>query len=367
MKKINGILIALILIAIHVALFFILVGKSGDELMDKQINNNQNQITSTDNKSNTTQTNLEPIESVQPGAIRSAKENLDDPNLSKIYNPTSEPGKLRSDNPNRLTKKNYDVLIGDPYQGAIVVDAHTGKILIEERANAYSYPASVTKLMTLLVCLEAIDKGEIDLTDRIKINDEIYNIGGSQLYLDPRETNLTVKDMLYGIMVHSANDAARALGLHISGSRSLFVERMNKRAKIIGMTATHYVSDHGLPPDNQTQPDISTAYDIALLALACLRHPETLTYTGTELIYLRDGKTMLATRNTLAKKVDGYAGCDGLKTGYHGRGGWSLVATAERNGRRIISVVLGSPDKDTRNDISRRLLDRGFEKIEANR
>ena len=156
MKKINGILIALILIVIHMALFFILVGKSGDELMDKQINNNQNQITSPDVISNTEQTNFEHS------------------NLTKFYNPTSEPGKLRSDNPNRLTKKNYDVLIGDPYQGAIVVDAHTGKILIEERANAYSYPASVTKLMTLLVCLEAIDKGEINLTDRIKINDEIY-------------------------------------------------------------------------------------------------------------------------------------------------------------------------------------------------
>ena len=172
--------------------------------------------------------------------------------------------------------------------------------------------------------------------------------GGSQLYLDPRETDLTVEDMLYGIMVHSANDAARALSLHVAGSKAAFIERMNQRARRIGMMATRYVSDHGLPPEDQTQPDISTPYDIALLALACLRHPETLTYTSTELIYLREGKTMLATRNALAKRVDGYAGCDGLKTGYHKRGGFSLVATATRNGRRIVSVVLGSPDKETK-------------------
>ena len=121
-------------------------------------------------------------------------------------------------------------------------------------------------------------------------------------YISIKRNKLNCKRYVIWNYGHSANDAARALGLHISGSRSLFVERMNKRAKIIGMTATHYVSDHGLPPDNQTQPDISTAYDIALLALACLRHPETLTYTGTELIYLRDGKTMLATRNALQKK-----------------------------------------------------------------
>ena len=99
---------------------------------------------------------------------------------------------------------------------------------------------------------------------------------------------------------------------------------------------------------------------MALLSLACLRHPETLRYSSTELKYIRGGETMLATRNALAKRVDGYVGCDGLKTGYHSKGGWSLAATAERNGRRVISVVLGSPDKKTRNDTSRKLLDKGF-------
>ena len=299
--------------------------------------------------------------------VAEMNQEIREPDSNGIYTPSSEPGRLRSDRSARYSEQNYAELVGDPYQCAIVVDAQSGEILVEERAHAFGYPASITKLMTLLVCLEAIDQGKIALSDRVKITDEVWNVKGSQLYLDPRETDLTVEDMLYGIMVHSANDAARALSLHVAGSKATFVERMNQRARRIGMVATRYVSDHGLPPKDQTQPDISTPYDIALLALACLRHPETLTYTGTELIYLREGKTMLATRNALAKRVDGYAGCDGLKTGYHKRGGFSLVATAERNGRRIISVVLGSPDKDTRNAVSRGLLDRGFEVLEARR
>ena len=287
--------------------------------------------------------------------------------LPTIYTPASEPGRLRNDRPDRRTTRNYSSLKETPYHGAIVVDARSGKILFEERAGTYGYPASVTKLMTLLLTLEAIDRGETALNDRVRITAEAASIGGSQLWLDTRETDLMVEDLLYGIMVHSANDAARALSIHVAGSRAAFVERMNQRARELGMNATRYVTDHGLPPGDSSQPDISTPYDIALLSLACLRHPKTLTYSGTELHYLREGATMLATRNALAKRVDGYAGCDGLKTGYHQRGGWSLAATAERNERRILSVVLGSPDKATRNAISRQLLDRGFEALETNR
>ena len=282
-----------------------------------------------------------------------------------IYIPRNEPGCISAERTERTTQRNYERLVADPYHGAIVIDAQSGRILFEERAGAYGYPASVTKLMTLLLTLEAIDRGEIQLSDRVLINNEVAGIGGSQLYLDPKEKNFSVEDMLYGIMVHSANDAARALGIHVAGSKAAFIERMNQRAKELGMRSTRYVSDHGLPPEDLSQPDISTAYDIALLSLACLRHPDTLTYSGRELIYLRDGDTMLATRNALAKRIDGYDGCDGLKTGYHKRGGWSLAATAERNGKRIVSVVLGSPSKDVRNAVSRRLLDRGFQIMES--
>lgn len=367
MKKSNGTLIALLLIAIHAVLFFVLMGQAGERAMDKKSTEISHPIVSDD---------ISPASKAVESLVAEMNQLTQaipepEPKMASgsngIYTPSSETGRLRSDRSARHSQQNYAELVDDPYQCAIVVDAQTGEILVEERAHAFGYPASVTKLMTLLVCLEAIDRGEINLNDRVKITDEVWQVGGSQLYLDPRETDLTVEDMLYGIMVHSANDAARALSLHVAGSRAAFVERMNWRAQEIGMSATRYVSDHGLPPENQTQPDISTPYDIALLALACLRHPETLTYTGTELIYLREGNTMLATRNALTKRIDGYVGCDGLKTGYHKRGGFSLVATAERNGRRIVSVVLGSHDKDTRNAVSRRLLDQGFETLEARR
>lgn len=278
--------------------------------------------------------------------------------------PGTRKGYLRSDLPNRRTTKVYPKLVGEPCRGAIVVDARTGKILYENHATTYCYPASITKLMTMLIVLEQIDSGVIHLGDKVKITNEVAKIGGSQVWLDPRETHFTVEDLLYALMVHSANDSARALALHVAGSKAVFVDMMNQKARELGMNATTYHSDHGLPPSGGAQPDISTPYDIAILSLAALRHPETLRYTSTELKYIRGGETMLATRNTLAKRVDGYQGCDGLKTGYHGIGGWSLSSTAERNGRRVLSVVLGAPDKATRNATSRKLLDKGFQALD---
>ena len=270
MKKSNVTLIALLLIAVHAILFFVLMGQSGESAMDKQPKETPRPIFSEDHS--TSSNRVDPL-------VTEMNQEIREPDSNGIYTPSSEPGRLRSDRSARYSEQNYAELVGDPFQCAIVVDAQTGEILVEERAHAFGYPASITKLMTLLVCLEAIDCGEITLSDRVKITDEVWHVGGSQLYLDPREIDLTVEDMLYGIMVHSANDAARALSLHVAGSKASFIERMNLRAQKIGMAATRYVSDHGLPPEDQTQPDISTPYDIAILALACLRHPETLTYT----------------------------------------------------------------------------------------
>ena len=149
-----------------------------------------------------------------------------------IYIPRNEPGCISAERTERTTQRNYERLVADPYHGAIVIDAQSGRILFEERAGAYGYPASVTKLMTLLLTLEAIDRGEIQLSDRVLINNEVAGIGGSQLYLDPKEKNFSVEDMLYGIMVHSANDAARALGIHAASSKA-FIERMNQRERAV--------------------------------------------------------------------------------------------------------------------------------------
>lgn len=343
MKKLKLTFIIICLLIIHIILFMVLLQnpKNNNSIDKKTIDNNlliiSNNVTGLKMKSSKT----------------------------TIYTPSKEIGCIRVDRENRKTTKNFRKLTHDPYHGAIVIDAISGKILFEKHASSFCYPASVTKLMTLLITLEAIDRGEISKNDRIHINSEISGVGGSQLYLDPRETDFTVEDMLYGIMVHSANDAARALSIHIAGSKNAFVKLMNNKAKNLGMNSTIYYSEHGLPPeDDNKQPDISTPYDMALLALACLRHPETLNYTSKELIYLGKRQVMCVTRNALTKKIGGYIGCDGLKTGFIDRGGWSLIATASRNNQRIVSVVLGCKERDVRDSISRNLLDKGFELIE---
>ncbi len=360
MKKSNVTLIATVLIALHVLVFSIIIGSCNDKV------ESFTPIPTAPAPAPEPLANFAipevtiPVEVVEmtPGQPRET-----------IAVPGSRAGYLRSDRPNRRTAKVYPNLVGTPYRSAIVVDARTGKILYENRATAYAYPASVTKLMTLLITLEQIDAGNISLDDKVAITKEGLGVGGSQIYLDARESGVfTVNDLLNAVVIHSACDAARVLGIHVAGSKEAFIDMMNQKARELGMNSTVYHSEHGLPPGGGNQPDISTAYDVAILSLACLRHPETLRYTGTKLTYLplspiRKEKFMLANRNALVGK-DPYSGCDGLKTGYHKIGGWSLAATAEQNGRRVISVVLGSPNKNTRNATTRKLLDKGFSALE---
>jgi len=358
MNKIGTILIAIILVALHLLAFTLLVWQKEPDAQQPEPVPSAFEPHQTKNKPSPE--SVPPLESLEPVTM-----NTDYPIVKEPPSP-EKVGYLQKNQPDRRTDKVYKKLIGNPYQGAIVVDADTGKILFEDRASAYAYPASITKLMTLLIMLEAVEAQRIALSDMVKITDEVARIGGSQAYLDPRES-FTVDEMLYAMIVHSANDAARALSLHISGSREAFVKIMNRRAREIGMNATVYHTDNGLPPGNGRQPDISTAYDIALLCMEVLKHPLALRYTGTELSYLRNGKFMLATRNELIKRVGGYKGCDGLKTGYHSAGGWSIAATARHGGQRIIAVVLGCPSKSVRTKTVITLLDKGFQVLEKNR
>jgi D-alanyl-D-alanine carboxypeptidase len=378
MKKSNVAIIATVLIAVHLLVFVVLIGTRNA----KRARNPQ-PVSSVSTAPQPAprpapapefkvpelqieapgiagpQVEIVPVEAV---AMPQAKPR---PNIASTSNIA---GYLRSDRPNKRTTRVFPELVGDPYQSAIVVDARTGKILFEDRAAVYSYPASLTKLMTLLITLEQIDAGNIHLTDKVAITPEGLGVGGSQCYLDVRESGaFTVDDLLNAVIIHSACDAARILGIHVAGSKEAFIDMMNQKARELGMNSTVYHSEHGLPPDAGQQPDISTAYDVAILCLACLRHPETLGYTSTKLAYLplspiRKERFMLANRNVLVGK-EPYPGCDGLKTGYHKIGGWSLAATAERNGQRVVSVVLGAPDKNTRNDTTRKLLDKGFQAL----
>jgi D-alanyl-D-alanine carboxypeptidase (penicillin-binding protein 5/6) len=377
MKKSNVTIIAAILIILHTFIFMALVGKKND----KKQSNKQPPAAQTSPATEPDFTEFEIPEVTIPAALPLAP--MPEPVVMPveivemkptapreiIATPSNQAGYLRADRPDKRTKQVYSELKNDPYQSAIVVDARTGKILYENRATVYSYPASITKLMTMLLVLEQIDAGRIHLDDRVEITPEIAGIGGSGVYLDVRESGeFTVENMLRALMVHSANDAAATLAVHTAGSIDAFVEMMNKKARELGMNSTTYHSPHGLPPGNGLQPDISTAYDIAILSLAALRQPRTLDYTSTKLAYLplssiRDEKFMLANRNPLVGRKP-YEGCDGLKTGYHTAGGSSLTATAKRGDNRVVAVILGCPNKNVRDVEVRKLLDKGFAALE---
>lgn len=246
-----------------------------------------------------------------------------------------------------------------PYLGAIAVDAATGDVLFEDQADVQGYPASVIKLMDLLIVLEKIEEGALKLDDPITISAEVSKIGGSQVYLKEKEV-FPVEDLLYAMMVQSANDAATALATYVGGTKDGFVELMNEKAKALGMSNTELHSVHGLPPGPGQEPDVTTARDLALLCRELLKRPDTLKYTSTMERGFRDDTFVMRNHNPLLRTVDG---CDGLKTGYFSKAGYAVAATAQRKGDRVIVVILGSPDKNIRGEKAAELLAKGFLEI----
>jgi serine-type D-Ala-D-Ala carboxypeptidase (penicillin-binding protein 5/6) len=257
-------------------------------------------------------------------------------------------------------------LARSPYLGAIVVDAGTGQVILEDNADAVGYPASVTKLMTFGVVMDRVRAGQLKLDDLVTASAAAANTGGSQIYLKHGEV-FTVDELLYALMVQSANDAAVALAEHVGGSRAAFVELMNQKAQALGLTATAFHSPHGLPPSaKQGQlPDETTARDIAAVSRDLLRHGDILRYSAVRERTIRQGAAnpfVMRNHNNLLGKI---AGCDGLKTGYFSAAGYSLSATAERGGRRIIAVVLGAQDRLERDVKTKELLERGFASLQS--
>ncbi len=244
----------------------------------------------------------------------------------------------------------------EPYAAALVLDAANGETLFARNADKPIYPASVLKLMVLLVTLDHVEKGYITLDDMVPVTVEAYKMGGSQVYLDPKE-QFSVNDMLYALMIQSANDAAVALATYVAGSKERFVELMNQQARHLGMEHTHFYSVHGLPPATGQQVDVSTARDLGKLALALAKRPLVFTYTGVKVRDFRGGQFVMRNHNHLLEKVEG---CDGFKTGYFNAAGFSIIATAKRRGRRIIAIVMGSADPKVRDTQATELLARGF-------
>ncbi len=244
----------------------------------------------------------------------------------------------------------------DPYISALMVDADTGKVLFADHENTAVYPASVLKLMDLLVLLDRIKDGSLRLDEMVPVTREAAKTGGSQVYLDPRE-QFPVEELLYALMVQSANDAAVALADHVAGSKEGFVALMNQKAGELGMKDTHFYSVHGLPPDEGQKPDVTTAHDLAILCRELAKRPEALKYTGTKERGFRGDTFIMRNHNHLLGEIEG---CDGFKTGYFQAAGFSMAVTAKRGGVRIIAIVMGSMNRKVRDAKAAELLAKGF-------
>ena len=244
-------------------------------------------------------------------------------------------------------------------KSAVLMDFSTGEVLYSFNENQKLYPASVTKIMPMLIFMEELEKGTIKLTDTVKTSSNASSKGGSQIWLKEGEV-MTVDDLLKATAIGSANDAVTALGEHIAGSEEAFVALMNEKAKAMGMNNTTFENCSGL--DDETKNHFSTAYDIALMSRALLKHKDISKYTTVWMDTLREGKTQLVNTNKLVRF---YKGTTGLKTGTTSRAGYCLSASAERNGLHLIAVVMGADSSNERFDGAKAMLDWGFANFET--
>ncbi|TVY11548.1 D-alanyl-D-alanine carboxypeptidase family protein [Paenibacillus cremeus] len=238
---------------------------------------------------------------------------------------------------------------------AVILDADTGTIIYEKNKDAKLPPASITKIMTMLLIMEALDQGKIKMDEKVRTSEYAASMGGSQIFLETGE-EMTVQDMLKGIAMASGNDASVAMAEKIAGSEEAFVRLMNERAQQLGMKNTRFFNANGLPADNH----VSSAYDIALMSRELLKHDEITKFTGAYQDYLRKESPKPFWLVNTNKLVRFYSGADGLKTGYTGEAKFCLSATAKRDNFRVISVVMGEPDTKTRNAEVTKLFDYAF-------
>ncbi|HIO62053.1 MAG TPA: D-alanyl-D-alanine carboxypeptidase [Deltaproteobacteria bacterium] len=244
------------------------------------------------------------------------------------------------------------------YKAALLADAESGRILHHDRMHQKIHPASLVKMMVALIALEEIESGQISLQDSVKISRWASKIGGHHVYLKQGEI-FHFSELMKAIVISSANDASVAVAEHVLGSTKVFIKRMNTRALEIGMKNTSFYSVHGLPPGRGQKLDVSSAYDLYLLALELLKHPQYLRWSSTRLDTFRNGKFQLL--NTNHRMIKSYRGMEGMKTGYHRRAGFNLVSSAMRGGQRYISIVLGAKNSRMRSKTTRHLLDYGFD------
>lgn len=241
---------------------------------------------------------------------------------------------------------------------ALLMEASTGRVLYEKNADEALPPASVTKIMTLLLIMEAIDSGALKWDDKVTASAHASSMGGSQIFLKEGE-QMSVEDMVKSVVIASANDAAVALAEHIAGSEEVFVARMNARAKELGMNNTVFENTNGL--DDTAENHVTSARDIAIMSRELIKHKKILEYSSLWMDTVRDGAFGLTNTNRLVRF---YNGCTGLKTGSTSKAKFCISATAERNGMSLIAVIMAAPSRDERNEAAKTLLDWGYANYE---
>lgn len=244
--------------------------------------------------------------------------------------------------------------LGLDCKSAILLEANTGTVLYEKNADEPLPPASVTKIMTLLLVMEAIEDGRVEYGDKVRASANACSMGGSQIYLRENE-EMTVEDMLKSVIIASANDAAVALAEHLCGSEESFVEQMNIKAGKLAMENTHFENTNGL--DDTVQNHVSSARDISIMSRELIKYPKVTEYSSIWMDSIRNGSFGLTNTNRLIRF---YKGATGLKTGSTDKAGFCISATAERGDMSLICVVMGAKTRDIRNSIATKLLDYGF-------
>lgn len=239
-------------------------------------------------------------------------------------------------------------------KSAILMESSTGRVLYEKNADEALPPASVTKIMTLLLVVEAVDEGKIALTDEVTVSEYAASMGGSQVFLEAGES-MTVEEMIKCVVIASANDCAVALAEFLCGSEASFVAEMNKRAEELGMLNTKFENTNGL--DDSVTYHMTSARDIAIMSRELLKHPLILKYSSTWMDSIRNGAFGLTNTNRLVRY---YSGANGLKTGSTAKAKFCISATAIRDGMQLIAVIMAAPTRDIRNNIAKQLLDFGF-------
>jgi D-alanyl-D-alanine carboxypeptidase (penicillin-binding protein 5/6) len=253
--------------------------------------------------------------------------------------PTPAPGPKPS-TPNQAPAAN----LAASARSAILMDADSGTVIYEKNSHDKLPPASITKIMTLLLIMEALDDGKIKLSDKVQTSEYAASMGGSQIFLEPGE-EMSVDDMIKGIALASGNDASVAMAEKLAGTEQQFVTMMNERAQQLGMNDTQFSNPNGLPVANH----FSSAHDIAVMSRELLKHSEVTKYTGLYQDYLRKSSEKPFWLVNTNKLVRFYSGADGLKTGFTSEAKYCLSATAKRDNMRVIAVVMGEPDTKTRN------------------